>query len=76
MRLLRLLVAFFFLAAGLAVGALNPQPIAIDLGFAVLHSTLGIALLASLLAGVIAGGLVLTASVVLPMRKRLRRGDS
>ena len=73
MRLLRLLVAFFFLAAGLAVGALNPQPVAIDLGFATLHATLGIALLVALLLGVIAGGLVLAASVVLPLRKRLRR---
>ena len=74
MRLLRLLVALFFLAAGLAVGALNPQPVDIDLGFAILHTTLGIALLATLLFGVIAGGLVLAASVVLPLRKRLQRG--
>lgn len=73
MRLLRLLVALFFLAAGLAVGALNPQPVAIDLGFAILHATLGIALLVALLLGVIAGGLVLAVSVVLPLRKRLRR---
>jgi uncharacterized integral membrane protein len=73
MRLLRVLVGFFFLAAGLAVGALNPQPVAVDLGFATLHSTLGIAVLVALLLGVIAGGLVLAASVVLPLRKRLRR---
>lgn len=76
MRLLRFLVAFFFIAAGLAVGALNPQPVAIDLGFVILHSTLGIALLSALLVGVIAGGLVLAASVVWPLRTRLRRAQS
>src|SRR5690606_32101153 len=73
MRLLRVLVGFFFLAAGLAVGALNPQPVAIDLGFATLHATLGVAILVALLAGVSAGGLVLAVSVVLPLRSRLRR---
>ena len=73
MRLLRVLVGFFFIAAGLAIGALNPQPVAIDLGFATLQATLGVAILVALLAGVIAGGLVLAVSVVLPLRKRLRR---
>ena len=73
MRLLRVLVGFFFIAAGLAIGALNPQPVAIDLGFATLHATLGVAILVALLAGVIAGGLVLAVSVVLPLRNRLRR---
>ncbi|MEO5565669.1 MAG: LapA family protein [Luteimonas sp.] len=75
MRLLRLLVALFFIAAGLAVGALNPQPVSVDLGFSILHSTLGISLLVALLIGVVAGGLVLAASVVLPLRQRLRRGQ-
>ena len=73
MRLLRVLVGFFFLAAGLAVGALNPQPVAVDLGFATLHASLGVAILVALLAGVVAGGLVLAVSVVLPLRNRLRR---
>ena len=73
MRLLRVLVGFFFIAAGLAIGALNPQPVAVDLGFATLHATLGVAILVALLAGVVAGGLVLAVSVVLPLRKRLRR---
>ena len=73
MRLVRVLVGFFFLAAGLAVGALNPQPVAVDLGFATLHATLGVAILVALLAGVVAGGLVLAVSVVLPLRNRLRR---
>ena len=73
MRLFRLLLAIAFLVAGIAVGALNPQPVAIDLGFAVLRASLGVALILALLAGVVAGGLVLVASVVLPLRQKLRR---
>ena len=67
MRALRALLAVLFLGVGLAIGALNPQPVAIDLGFSILHASLGVALLLTLLAGVIAGGLVLAAST------RLRR---
>ncbi len=76
MRLLRLLVAMSCLAAGIAVGALNPQTITIDLGVAVLRTTLGVAILVSLLAGVVIGGIVMTASVVLPLRQRLRRAEA
>lgn len=73
MRLIRLLIAISFLALGLLVGALNPQPIDLDLGISTVHATLGVSILAALLVGVVAGGLVLTASVVLPLRRRLRQ---
>jgi hypothetical protein len=73
MRLFRLLLAIAFLVAGIAVGALNPQPVSIDLGFSVLRASLGVALILALLAGVVAGGLVLMASVVLPLRQKLRQ---
>jgi len=73
MRLIRLLIALLCLAAGATVGALNAQPVALDLGVAILHSTLGVCVLLALLIGVVIGGLVLTASVVLPMRQRARR---
>lgn len=73
MRLIRLLVAIACLVAGIAVGALNPQPIALDLGFTVLRASLGVTVLVALLAGVIVGGLILTVSAVLPLRQRLRR---
>ncbi|MEO6366305.1 MAG: LapA family protein [Luteimonas sp.] len=63
------------LAAGIAVGALNPQTISLDLGVAVLRTTLGVAILVSLLIGVVVGGLVMTASVILPLRQRLRRAE-
>jgi len=73
MRLIRLLVAIACLAIGIAIGALNTQRVQLDLGFAYVPTSVGIAVLASLLLGVIIGGLVLTASVVLPLRQRLRR---
>ena len=73
MRLIRWLIALLCLAVGIVVGALNPQPVALDLGMATLHSTLGVSVLLALLLGVIVGGLVLVASVVLPLRQRLRR---
>ena len=70
MRVLRILIGMLCLAAGVAVGALNPQTIELDLGLAVLRPTLGVALLGTLLAGAVAGGLATMASVVLPMRRR------
>ncbi len=73
MRLIRLLIAFLCLAVGLAIGALNHQPVAIDLGFTAVHATLGVSVLVALLLGAVIGGLALTASVVLPLRQRLRR---
>lgn len=76
MRLIRLLAAIACLVAGIAVGALNPQSVALDLGFVSLRAGLGVIVLAALLGGVILGGLILTASVVLPLRQRLRRASA
>jgi uncharacterized integral membrane protein len=73
MRPIRLLVAIHVLAVGLALGALTPQPVVLDLGIASWHATLGVGMLAALLVGVIAGGVVVTASMVLPLRQRLRK---
>ena len=73
MRLIRLLIALLCLAAGIAIGALNAQPVVLDLGMATLHATLGVCVLAALLIGVLIGGLVLTFSAVLPLRQRLQR---
>lgn len=71
MRLIRLLVALSCLAVGVAIGALNAQPISLDLGITTFHSTLGVCILLALLAGVLIGGTVISASVVLPMQRRL-----
>ncbi len=73
MRLIRLLIALLCLAAGAAIGALNAQPVALELGMATLHATLGVCILVSLLLGVLIGGTVVTLSAVLPLRQRLRR---
>jgi len=76
MRLIRLLIALACLAAGIVVGALNPQPVTIDFGFTRGSATLGVAILLSLLAGVLAGGFAVLASVVWPLRQRLRRSGN
>jgi len=76
MRLIRFLIALLCIAAGVVVGALNPQPVSLDFGFTTLQATLGVSLLVALLVGAIAGGLVLAASVVLPLRQQLRRERS
>ncbi len=72
MRLIRLLVALSCLAVGIAIGALNAQPVSLDMGFATWHATLGVCVLMALLVGVVIGGLVISASVVVPLRRRLR----
>ena len=73
MQLIRMLIAIACIALGAVVGALNRQATVIDLGSAQLTTTLGVALLAALLAGVILGGLAISASVVLPLRRRITR---
>ena len=73
MRVIRMLIAFAFIAIGAIVGALNRQEIAIDFGAFHASTTLGIALLVALLAGVVLGGVAIAASVVLPLRRQLAR---
>lgn len=73
MRVLRLLVACLFLAAGALLGALNSQTVTIDFGPASLQAGLGASLLGAMLVGVAACGLLLSALVILPLRMRLRR---
>jgi uncharacterized membrane protein len=73
MAIVRLLVLVAFLAAGLVVGSLNPQRIVLDFGIAGIATTSGIAIMVSLLAGVLLGGGIVVATSVLPLRARLRR---
>jgi uncharacterized membrane protein YciS (DUF1049 family) len=73
MRVIRMLIAIAFIALGATVGALNRQEIAIDFGAFHLSTTLGIAILVALLAGVLLGGTAIAASVVLPLRRKLAR---
>lgn len=73
MRLIRFLVALACLLAGATLGALNRQAALVDLGFASVPTTLGVALILALLLGVLAGGLALTFGVVMPLRRQLAR---
>lgn len=75
MRLIRLLTAFACIAAGIAIGALNMNPVRLDIGFTLLSTTLGVVVIVALLIGVLLGGLVLAASVVWPLRRRLAQSE-
>ncbi len=73
MRFIRFLIAFACLALGAVVGALNVQTVHVDLGVGAATATLGVVLIIALLVGVATGGLAVTASLVLPLRRRLAR---
>ncbi|MBB5208508.1 lipopolysaccharide assembly protein LapA domain-containing protein [Chiayiivirga flava] len=73
MRIVFLLLAFVFLAAGVVFGALNPEPVTVDFYWVQLPVSAGFALLLAALAGAVLAGLVLTVSVIWPLRARLRR---
>jgi hypothetical protein len=75
MTIIRLLVLVAFLAAGLVVGSLNPQRILLDFGVVGVVTTTGIAIMVSLLAGVLLGGGIVMATAVLPLQARLRRAS-
>lgn len=73
MRLIRSLIALCFVAMGIVFGALNREPVRVDLWFAAFEGRLGLVLLAVLLAGAVLGGLVVTLGVVLPLRRAQAR---
>lgn len=73
MNTLRLLIALFFLAAGLVIGVLNTQPIVLKLLFTDIPTSSGVAIILSLLFGVLIGGLIVMATMVLPLYARLRK---
>ena len=73
MRLLQLLIAMLFIAAGVVVGALNPQSMTLDFYYRYVHVGVGVAMLTALLAGALLGGLAITIGVVWPLQRRLRR---
>jgi putative membrane protein len=73
MRPLRALIAIVFLMLGLVLGVLNAQPAIVDLGVIEVRAGLGVIVLCALSAGVLLGGLAIVASVVVPLRRELRR---
>ena len=76
MRLIRLIAAIACILLGALVGALNTQPISLDLGMATIRASLGLSVLVALLLGVLIGGGILVLAVVAPLRRRLRRAEN
>ncbi len=75
MSTVRLVVALIFLAAGLVIGVLNTQPIVLKLLFTEIPTSSGVAIILSLLSGVLIGGLIVMATMVLPLYARLRKAS-
>ncbi len=75
MSTIRLVVALIFLAAGLVIGVLNTQPIVLKLLFTEIPTSSGVAIILSLLFGVLIGGLIVIATMVLPLYARLRKAN-
>ena len=72
MRLIRLVAAIAFLLLGGVVGALNTQPVRLDLGLVQLDASLGVLVLVLLAVGMLLGAAVIALGGVLPLRRRLR----
>ncbi len=72
MKVFQLLLMLAFLLVGLIIGALNSQPILIDFAFSSIATTSGVAIIVSLLAGVLIGGVLVLAVMVLPLYSKLR----
>lgn len=72
MRLIRLVAAIAFLLLGGVVGALNTQPVRLDLGVVQLEASLGVLGLVLLALGMLLGAALIALGVVLPLRRRLR----
>ncbi|MFC6838857.1 lipopolysaccharide assembly protein LapA domain-containing protein [Xanthomonas theicola] len=75
MKIARLLILLVFLLAGLAIGSLNSQQIDINFGVTGIATTSGIAIMVSLLAGVVIGAALVLAALVVPLYARLRRAN-
>ena len=76
MNIIRLVIALLFLALGLIVGFQNGSPqITLTLFSLSWITTPGNAIILSLLAGVIIGGLIVLATMVWPLYSRLRKAN-
>lgn len=73
MRLIKALLAMMFILLGVIFGALNKQVVHVDLWARSIEARLGLTLLTVLLLGALLGGLVVTAGVVWPLRRRLHK---
>jgi len=76
MRLIKSLIALCFVVLGVVFGALNMQRVTVDLWFDRVEGQLGLILLSAVLLGAFIGGLVVTAGVVWPLRRRFLRSGA
>jgi len=70
---MQVLLALAFAAAGVLFGAFNPDVVRVDFHVFQVPSSLGVALLVALLVGALLGGLAVTAGVVWPLQRRVRK---
>jgi uncharacterized integral membrane protein len=76
MNIFRLIVALVFLVIGLAIGVMNTDPILLKLPFiAQVQTSSGVAIILSLLAGVLIGGAIVLATIVWPLYAKLRKAN-
>ena len=73
MRLIKSLIALMFIALGVVFAALNREVVHLDLWHAEYDVRLGLTLIVVLLVGALLGGMVVTAGVVWPLRRQMRR---
>jgi putative membrane protein len=73
MRLIKSLIALMFIGLGVVFGALHRQVVHLDLWYWEFDVRLGLTLIVVLLVGALLGGLVVTAGVVWPLRRQMRR---
>jgi len=70
---LQILIALVFMGAGVLFGAFNSQAVKIDFHWFLIPATLGVALLVALFIGAVLGGIAVTAGIVWPLRRHLRK---
>jgi lipopolysaccharide assembly protein A len=70
MPIFRGFIALIFISIGILFAALNRNHVTLDLGFYLIEARLGLLLLATLIVGVLLGGLLLMATVVWPLRRQ------
>lgn len=73
MKVFRLLVTLFVLLMGLVIGALNSSEVTLNFVFSSIHTTLGVAIVVSMLAGVLMGSGIVVLFSLLPAYSKLRQ---
>ena len=72
-RWLLLALALVVIAASAVFGAINAEPVALDLYAGSIRLPLGVLILGAMLVGCLLGGAVLYGTVIVPLRMRLSK---